>query len=171
MIKRIRHWLQATEPAAAQEAAALRVLMVCMGNICRSPTAEGVLRAKLQRAGLAGRVLVDSAGTLGSHSGEPPDPRAVRHAAQRGYDIAGLRARAVTADDFTRFDAVSVTKKPEGHLPSGSIALPKVAQIYFTSRLMFSEWLLNSGAYRHWMLAKPVGYLPRCCTRNEYSNT
>ena len=106
MIKRIRHWLQATEPAAAQEAAALRVLMVCMGNICRSPTAEGVLRAKLQRAGLAGRVLVDSAGTLGSHSGEPPDPRAVRHAAQRGYDIAGLRARAVTADDFTRFDCL-----------------------------------------------------------------
>jgi protein-tyrosine phosphatase len=65
--------------------------MVCMGNICRSPTAEGVLRAKLRRAGLHGPVLVDSAGTHGYHTGEPPDPRASRHAAQRGYDLAALR--------------------------------------------------------------------------------
>ncbi|MBL8308203.1 MAG: low molecular weight phosphotyrosine protein phosphatase [Rubrivivax sp.] len=77
--------------------------MVCMGNICRSPTAEGVLRARLQRAGLAGVVQVDSAGTHGYHSGEPPDARAIRHAAQRGYDIAGLRARPVVPEDFTRF--------------------------------------------------------------------
>jgi protein-tyrosine phosphatase len=77
--------------------------MVCMGNICRSPTAEAVLRAKLQAAGLAQRVLVDSAGTHGYHVGEPPDPRAVKHAAARGYDLSRLRARRVRADDFARF--------------------------------------------------------------------
>ena len=103
MMGRLKQWLQPEPPAAAQDPAALRVLMVCMGNICRSPTAEGVLRAKLQRAGLHGRVVVDSAGTLSNHVGESPDPRAVRHAAQRGYDIAGLRARQVTPDDYTRF--------------------------------------------------------------------
>ena len=81
----------------------LRVLMVCMGNICRSPTAEGVLRAQLQRAGLGDRVAVDSAGTHGFHTGEAPDPRAIRHAAQRGYDIASQRARPVGLDDFARF--------------------------------------------------------------------
>jgi protein-tyrosine phosphatase len=78
--------------------------MVCMGNICRSPTAEGVLRTKLRQAGLHSRVLVDSAGTHGYHTGEAPDPRAVRHAAQRGYDIAGLSARPVQPEDFLRFD-------------------------------------------------------------------
>ncbi|MEY8690151.1 MAG: low molecular weight protein-tyrosine-phosphatase [Leptothrix sp. (in: b-proteobacteria)] len=75
-----------------------------MGNICRSPTAEGVLRSKLQRAGLGRRVFVDSAGTLGSHAGEPPDPRSIAHAAARGYDLSAQRARPVRPDDFERFD-------------------------------------------------------------------
>ena len=83
-----------------------RVLFVCMGNICRSPTAEGVLRHKLQAAGLADRVAVDSAGTLGSHAGEAPDPRAVKHAAARGYDLSRLRARRIVREDFRRFDWV-----------------------------------------------------------------
>ncbi len=110
MIGRLKHWLQGGEPASGAgagsegDAVRLRVLMVCMGNICRSPSAEGVLRAKLERAGLLGRVHVDSAGTHGYHTGEPPDPRAIRHAAQRGYDIARLRARPVVPDDFSRFD-------------------------------------------------------------------
>ena len=82
----------------------LAVLMVCMGNICRSPTAEGVLRARLQREGLADVVLVDSAGMVGSHRGSPPDPRAVAHAARRGIDISRLRAREVVGADFERFD-------------------------------------------------------------------
>ncbi len=82
----------------------LAVLLVCMGNICRSPMAEGVLRAKLRQAGLHTRVVVDSAGTHGYHAGEPPDPRAVRSAAQRGYELAHLRARPVQAEDYTRFD-------------------------------------------------------------------
>jgi protein-tyrosine phosphatase len=106
MIGRIGRWLQGGDSAAPAEAARIRVLMVCMGNICRSPTAEGVLRAKLQRAGLHGVVQVDSAGTHGYHSGEAPDARAIRHAAQRGYDIAGLRARPVLPHDFMQFQRV-----------------------------------------------------------------
>jgi protein-tyrosine phosphatase len=86
----------------------LRVLMVCMGNICRSPTAEAVLRDKLRQAGLAHRVEVDSAGTHGSHAGDPPDPRAQRHALRRGYDLSSLRARRVEPEDFQRFDLVLV---------------------------------------------------------------
>jgi protein-tyrosine phosphatase len=84
----------------------VRVLMVCMGNICRSPTAEGVLRAKLRAAGLESQVEVDSAGTHGYHKGEPPDARAQRHAARRGYDLSRLRARRVGELDFERFDLI-----------------------------------------------------------------
>ncbi|MBK1686898.1 low molecular weight protein-tyrosine-phosphatase [Rubrivivax gelatinosus] len=80
------------------------ILLVCMGNICRSPSAEGVLRARLDAAGLGKQVQVDSAGTHGYHAGEAPDPRAVRHAAARGYDLARLRARKVEREDFSRFD-------------------------------------------------------------------
>ncbi len=83
---------------------ALRVLMVCMGNICRSPLAEGVLRSKLASAGLQRRAVVDSAGTSALHANEPPDPRGQRQAAARGYEIAFLRARGVTEADFHRHD-------------------------------------------------------------------
>lgn len=81
-----------------------RVLMVCLGNICRSPTAEGVLRAKLSMAGLADLVEVDSAGTGSWHVGEPPDRRSQLHARRRGYELSGLRARTVVREDFERFD-------------------------------------------------------------------
>jgi protein-tyrosine phosphatase len=84
----------------------IRVLFVCMGNICRSPTAEGVLREKLRAAGLERLVEVDSAGTHGYHKGDPPDPRAQRHARQRGYDLSRLRARRVNEADFARFDLI-----------------------------------------------------------------
>lgn len=82
----------------------LQVLMVCTGNICRSPIAEGVLRAKLQQAGLADQVLVDSAGTHGFHKGTAADPRAVAQAGLRGYRLAGLKSRPVVDADFSRFD-------------------------------------------------------------------
>lgn len=75
-----------------------------MGNICRSPTAEGVFREKVRAAGLADRVTIDSAGTHDYHPGEPPDPRSQRHAKARGYDISELRARVLRAEDFERFD-------------------------------------------------------------------
>ena len=83
-----------------------KVLMVCMGNICRSPTAEGVLRSKLKEAGLDELVVVDSAGTHAYHVGEPPDHRSVKHARKRGYDLSGLRARRVSEADYAHFDLV-----------------------------------------------------------------
>jgi protein-tyrosine phosphatase len=80
------------------------VLFVCLGNICRSPTAEAVFRATAQRAGVAGRFMIDSAGTIGWHAGNPPDWRSISHAAKRGYDLTPLRARPVIPADFGRFD-------------------------------------------------------------------
>jgi protein-tyrosine phosphatase len=82
----------------------IRVLMVCTGNICRSPTAEGVLRRKLADAGLAGRVMVESAGTVDYHAGSPPDHRAQQSAQRRGYDLSRQRARQLRASDFENFD-------------------------------------------------------------------
>lgn len=84
---------------------ALRVLMVCTGNICRSPTAEAVLRQRLNAQGLQDKVLVDSAGTH-AHIGSPADARSLRHAKARGYDLSGLRGRQIEADDFVRFDLI-----------------------------------------------------------------
>ena len=84
----------------------MKVLMVCIGKICRSPTAEAVLRAKLEAAGLAHRITVDSAGTGDWHIGNPPDARSQRHAAKRGYDLSSLRGRQVAEADFHRFDLI-----------------------------------------------------------------
>ncbi|WP_342245744.1 low molecular weight protein-tyrosine-phosphatase [Pseudomonas sp. OTU5201] len=84
----------------------MRVLFVCLGNICRSPTAEGVLRHKLREAGLAGQVQVDSAGTGDWHVGKAPDARTRVAAQRRGYDLSQLRARQVAVDDFGHFDLV-----------------------------------------------------------------
>jgi len=83
-----------------------RLLFVCMGNICRSPTAEGVMRAKAAAAGL--ELEVDSAGTHGYHVGEPPDERSQAHARRRGVELSGLRARRLEVLDFERFDWVLV---------------------------------------------------------------
>lgn len=82
----------------------VKVLFVCTGNICRSPTAEGVLRHKLTEAGLDRRITVDSAGTIGFHCGDPPDPRAIDRARRRGYDLSAQRARPVQRHDFEAFD-------------------------------------------------------------------
>lgn len=78
------------------------ILFVCTGNICRSPAAEAVAKAMAQRAEKA--LVLDSAGTGDWHLGERPDPRAMKAAEARGYDLSGITARAVTDDDFTRFD-------------------------------------------------------------------
>jgi len=84
------------------------VLFVCMGNICRSPTAEGVFRQLVRSAAPGLPVTIDSAGTHGYHVGDPPDPRAQAAALRRGLDISGLRARALTAADFEHFDHILV---------------------------------------------------------------
>lgn len=84
----------------------MKVLFVCMGNICRSPTAEGVFRQRVREAGLGSRIIVDSAGTGDWHVGKTPDDRACRAAASRGYDLSGLAARQVCVDDFQRFDLI-----------------------------------------------------------------
>jgi protein-tyrosine phosphatase len=81
-----------------------RVLFVCLGNICRSPTAEGVFRRYVEQAGLGDEIEIDSAGTGDYHLGEPPDERAQDAASRRGYDLSSLRARQVTRRDFETFD-------------------------------------------------------------------
>ena len=83
-----------------------RVLFVCLGNICRSPTAEGVLRVIAAREFPLLKLDIDSAGTANYHVGEPPDRRTVAAARRRGYDLGGLRARQVAPSDFGRFDHV-----------------------------------------------------------------
>lgn len=87
------------------------VLFVCMGNICRSPTAEGVFRQMVWAAGLEEEIRVDSAGTHDFHAGSPPDIRSQAHAKRRGYDLSGIRARQVRASDFTEFDLILVMDK------------------------------------------------------------
>ncbi|GHD55413.1 protein-tyrosine-phosphatase [Thalassobaculum fulvum] len=82
------------------------ILFVCTGNICRSPTAEGIARAMLEKRGLGDKVLVDSAGLYDGHVGEAPDLRARMTAQSHGYDLSGLRARAFTDEDFQRFDLI-----------------------------------------------------------------
>jgi protein-tyrosine phosphatase len=84
----------------------MRILMVCMGNICRSPTAEGVMRDYLSRHAPGLDVELDSAGTHDYHVGKAPDPRTIKAAARRGIDLSMLRARQVQADDFERFDLI-----------------------------------------------------------------
>ncbi len=91
-----------------------RVLFVCTGNICRSPTAEGAFRRAVERAGLRAVIEVDSAGTHGYHIGDAPDPRSVAAAARRGIDISTLKARRVEAQDFDTFDLILAMD--HGHL-------------------------------------------------------
>lgn len=82
------------------------VLFVCLGNICRSPTADGIMRKQVADAGLQTQVTVDSAGTASWHTGRGPDPRTQAAASLRGYDLSPLRARQVSAADFATFDYI-----------------------------------------------------------------
>jgi protein-tyrosine phosphatase len=89
----------------------IRVLFVCLGNICRSPTAEGVLRQLAAQHEPPLEIEVDSAGAADYHIGDSPDPRSQRAALRRGIDISGLRARRITRDDFSRFDFILAMDK------------------------------------------------------------
>lgn len=107
------------------------VLMVCMGNICRSPTAHGVLRDKIAARGWQDWMQVDSCGTHDYHVGAPPDGRAQVHARRRGYDLSTLRARQLTADDFQRHDLVLVMdadnlRRAQAVCPPGARTQPQL---------------------------------------------
>jgi protein-tyrosine phosphatase len=82
----------------------IAVCFVCLGNICRSPSAEAVMLFQVEEARLRSRIVVDSAGTGDWHIGQPPDERAQRAAKRRGYDLSGLRGRQISEEDFERFD-------------------------------------------------------------------
>ncbi|MCY1276663.1 Low molecular weight protein-tyrosine-phosphatase YfkJ [compost metagenome] len=97
----------------------MKILFVCMGNICRSPTAEGVFRHRLAQSGLLERVQVDSAGTGDWHVGKQADARTRRAALQRGYDLSALRARQVEAADFSRFDLILAMDESNLHYLRG----------------------------------------------------
>ncbi|CAH1545684.1 MULTISPECIES: low molecular weight protein-tyrosine-phosphatase [Gammaproteobacteria] len=86
-----------------------KILVVCMGNICRSPTGEAVLRAKAEKLGVD--VEIDSAGTIGYHAGNSPDARSMQAGKQRGYSFKGIRSRQVKVEDFGEFDLVLAADK------------------------------------------------------------
>ncbi len=97
------------------ETATVKVLFVCMGNICRSPTAEGVFRKLVEDAGLSERIEIDSAGTHAYHVDEPPDSRAQETALRRGIRMADLRARRTKPEDFEQFDYILAMDQDNFH--------------------------------------------------------
>lgn len=117
-----------------------KILFVCLGNICRSPTADGVLRKLVADAGLEKRFLVDSAGTGDWHIGRAPDPRTIKAAAKRGYDLSVLRARLVTRDDFDEFDYILAMDK------SNLANLQKMKPAHFAGHLgLFMDFAPHMG--------------------------
>ena len=126
--------------AAGESPVAAQVLFVCMGNICRSPTAEGVFKETLCKRAPDLAVHVDSAGTHAYHVGEPPDHRACRAAARRGIDLSGLRARRVAPADFPRFDLVLAMDEDNYRL------LQKLSPPEYRSRVrLFMEFAPETG--------------------------
>ncbi len=100
------------------------VLFVCLGNICRSPTAEGVFRALVESRGLADSIHIDSAGTSNWHIGERPDPRAIEAASARGIDLTSLRGRQAIVRDFSEFDYV-IAMDHENYANLSRLATPE----------------------------------------------
>jgi protein-tyrosine phosphatase len=116
------------------------VLFVCTGNICRSPTAEGVFRHYAAESGISGRLLIDSAGTHGYHVGEPPDRRAIAAAKARGIDMADLRARKFTAADFENFDLILAMDGGHHHIIGGMVKKDSKARL-----AMFMDFAPEAG--------------------------
>lgn len=93
----------------------MKLLFICLGNICRSPAAEGIMRQMVEERALSNDIIVDSAGIGSWHVGEMPDPRMRKHAARRGYDLSPLRARQFRSDDFWKFDYIVVMDEENYH--------------------------------------------------------
>ncbi|WP_221798671.1 low molecular weight protein-tyrosine-phosphatase [Oceanobacter mangrovi] len=115
----------------------MSVLFVCLGNICRSPTAHGVFQQMIDDAGLADRVRVDSCGTGGWHVGEAPDRRSTAEAARRGYQLAHLRARQLVSEDLAEFDYVLAM---DGNNLSEIKKLQKKSKVDSASIQLFLEY-------------------------------
>lgn len=118
-----------------------RLLVVCLGNICRSPMIEGALRARLQEAGMGQAVLVDSVGTGDWHVGNPPDPRAIATARRHGVDISGLRARRLQEVDFHEFDWLLCAD--HANLRDVRALAPRGAR---AGTALYTEWAGSQGA-------------------------
>jgi protein-tyrosine phosphatase len=135
----------------------LRLLVVCLGNICRSPMAEGALRARLEAAGLGDRVEVDSAGLGNWHAGQPPDRRAIKCAAGHGVDISGLRARQLVDADYTAFDVMlcadaDVLYTVRAHAPPGATAETELLLAWCglgEKAQIPDPYTLNAAAFEH----------------------
>lgn len=108
-LKRLLYFRISDDPMSSNES--VRVLFVCMGNICRSPLAHGLFEHMVREAGLGEHIQVDSAGTHAYHVGEPPDPRSQETARRRGVDLSGQKARRVSERDFEEFDYVLAMDK------------------------------------------------------------
>ena len=134
-----------------------RMLIVCLGNICRSPMAEGALRARLEAAGLGDRIEVDSAGLGNWHTGQPPDRRAIKCAAGHGVDISGLRGRQITDADYTTFDVLlcadaDVLYTVRAHAPSDAAAHTELLLAWsgLGSKAQIPDpYTLNAAAFEH----------------------
>ena len=119
-----------------------RVLFICTGNVCRSPTAEAVLRKSVSQAGLGDWIVCDSAGMGGWHAGRAPDPRAVRAAASRGYDMIEIRARQFSQADFADFNLL--IGMDEGHMGELNKLRPSKARGRVALFLSFSPDIVSS---------------------------
>lgn len=108
----------------------ISILFVCMGNICRSPTAEGVFRKVVMDAGLADRIHIESAGTHAYHTNEPPDRRAMAAAERRGFSLVDIRARLFDATDFERFDYIFAMDRDNLRLISEAAGEKPNAEIF-----------------------------------------
>jgi len=118
----------------------VRVLFVCLGNICRSPSAEGVFRSLVEEAGLSDRIHTDSCGTGSWHVGKSPDSRAMEAARKRGLDISDLRARQIIATDLDEFDYVLVMDRQN---------LADVKDIWYRNGGTVPQLFLSYGTSRH----------------------
>ena len=119
-----------------------KILFVCLGNICRSPAAEQIMRETVERAGLRARITVDSAGTYGGHAGDLPDPRMRSAAARRGYTLTH-RARKIREEDFERFDRIVVMDDMNYETVHRLAPSPEAAQKIFRMREFFRR-------FAHW---------------------